>query len=335
MSWNRRSWLRAAALAPLAAPGACWADSPIIQTVLGPIQPEALGPTLPHEHVLVDFIGAARATPERYDRAEVQRVVLPHLQRIQAQGVRALVECTPAYLGRDPVLLKALARQSGLHILTNTGLYAANGGRHLPASFRDTPAERLAAGWIAEATQGIGDSGVRPGFIKIGYDAGPLNPDAVRLVEAAAATHLATHLVIAAHSGDGIAALEALDRLEKRGVPPHGFIWVHAQNETDPARQREAASRGAWVELDGVGPGPELLRHLDRVLDLAGTGHLNRLLISHDAGWYRPGEPGGGAFRGYDTVLGAFRQVLLERGLGPAEFDQLTVANPRQAFSCP
>src|SRR5205823_2583814 len=71
-----------------------------VMTVRGPITPEQMGTTLPHEHVLVDFIGAAKVSRDRYDADEVFKTVLPHLRRIREQGVRTLVECTPAYLGR-------------------------------------------------------------------------------------------------------------------------------------------------------------------------------------------------------------------------------------------
>ena len=42
-----------------------------ILTVRGPINPDELGATLPHEHVMVDFIGADKTGPQRYDPDEV------------------------------------------------------------------------------------------------------------------------------------------------------------------------------------------------------------------------------------------------------------------------
>jgi len=41
-----------------------------VVTVNGPIAPSELGFTLPHEHVLVDFIGADKVSPDRYDSDE-------------------------------------------------------------------------------------------------------------------------------------------------------------------------------------------------------------------------------------------------------------------------
>lgn len=72
----------------------------------------ALGRTLIQEHVLVDFIGADRASKSRYGADEVFRVALPHLKKARELGCRTLVECTPAYLGRDPAMLRRLSAVS-------------------------------------------------------------------------------------------------------------------------------------------------------------------------------------------------------------------------------
>src|SRR5262249_23754747 len=97
-----------------------------VNTVRGGLPLEKLGITLMHEHVLVDFIGADKASPGRYDADEVFHIALPFLKRVYALGCRSLVECTPAYLGRDPKLLKRLSEASGVNVLTNTGYYGAS-----------------------------------------------------------------------------------------------------------------------------------------------------------------------------------------------------------------
>ncbi len=108
------------------------ARSGTVSTATGPIAADALGVTLAHEHVLVDFVGADRVSPSRYDRDAAFARALPHLERIYSLGCRTLVECTPAYLGRDPELLRRLSRASKLHILTNTGYYGAANDKFLP-----------------------------------------------------------------------------------------------------------------------------------------------------------------------------------------------------------
>jgi predicted metal-dependent phosphotriesterase family hydrolase len=291
-----------------------------------------LGTTLVHEHVLVDFIGADRVSPERYDREEVTRVVLPRLEALRARGCRTLVEATPAYLGRDPILLRRLSEASGIQIVTNTGYYGFGGGKHLPAHAFVETSRQLADRWTREFRRGIEGTDVRPGFIKIGVHAGSLSEIDRKLVVAGALCHLDTGLTIAIHTGDGEAALDILETLRRAGVSPRAWIWVHAQNETDRATQDWAARQGAWVELDGVGWGP-LDEYLDAVVDMKRRGRLDRVLVSQDAGWYHVGEPGGGEYRPYTVLFDELLPGLRARGLDEEDIRTLLVDNPARAFT--
>lgn len=302
-----------------------------IETVLGPIAPSALGRTLPHEHVLVDFVGAAEASPSRYDAQQVFDAVLPHLRRASQLGVRALFECTPAYLARDVRLLERLSRASDLHLITNTGYYGARQNKFLPAFAHTESADQLSRRWIAEAREGIDGTAIKPGFIKSGVDPEPaLSETHRKLVRAAALTHLATGLAIAVHTGRG-PGLEQLDILKTYGVAPAAYIWVHAQGAADDALFA-AADRGAWISLDGLNRN-SLTRHLHLCRELKQRGHLGRLLLSHDAGWYDPAKPSGGAFRGFELLFETFLPSLKENGFSAPELDRLTVANPAEAFA--
>jgi phosphotriesterase-related protein len=303
-----------------------------VQTVLGPVPAADLGLTLVHEHVLVDFVGADRASPDRYRPDDVFRVALPFLSEAKRRGLRSLIECTPAYLGRDPLLLRRLSEATGLHLLTNTGYYGAASDKFVPGHAYRESADELAARWTAEAQTGIEGTGVRPGLVKIGVDAGPLSPIDRKLVVAAARCHLRTGLTIAVHTGDGAAALDILSVLAAEAVAPSAYVWVHAQNEQDRALHVKAAAAGAWVELDGIGPGT-LAAHADAVADLVRRGHLQHLLVSQDAGWYHVGEPGGGTYRGYTFLLEALPAALLDRGLTEAQVKTLLVENPARAFA--
>ena len=94
----------------------------------------------------------------------------------------------------------------------------------------------------------------------------------------------------------------------------------------------DAARQGAWVEFDGVGP-DSIVPHVQLVLALRNEGLLGRVLISHDAGWYQVGEPGGGKFRSFETLFTQFLPALLTAGLSAAEVQQLIRNNPREAFA--
>jgi predicted metal-dependent phosphotriesterase family hydrolase len=331
---TRREFLIAAVAVPgikVPVPGTF--DSPgTVDSVAGPVAADALGVTLAHEHVLVDFVGADRVSPSRYDRDAAFAKALPHLERIYSLGCRTLVECTPAYLGRDPELLRRLSRASKLHILTNTGYYGAANDKFLPPhAFTEEP-DQLAARWIREAREGIDGTGIKPAFMKIGVDAGPLSDVDGRLVRAAARAHRATGLPIYSHTGNGVAALAQVAVLENERAPLGSFVWVHAQNESDPAVHAQVARRGAWVSFDGVSA-QSLDRHLGYVLAMREARLLDRVLVSHDAGWYHVGEPDGGTYRPHDLIFTDFLPALRDRGVTAAEITQVMVENPRRVFT--
>jgi len=327
---DRREFLESlAALVTL--PSAAVAQDGAVATVTGQVSVRDLGMVLMHEHVLVDFIGADKVSRSRYDADEVVRVALPHLRALKELGCHTLVECTPAFLGRDVAILQRLSRESGLHIVSNTGYYGAASDKHLPSHAFTESAGELAQRWINEHRRGIDGTDILPGFMKIGVDPGRLSDVDRKLVEAAAIAHKATGIPIASHTVDGTAAHQELDILAAQGVPAGAFIWVHAHNEGDDASLKRAAARGAWVEFDGIGP-DSIDRHVRLVKMMADAGHLERVLVSHDAGWYHVGENGGGTFRPFDTVFRRFVPAIKE-ALDEAAVAQLLIVNPAAALA--
>jgi len=112
-------------------------------------------------------------------------------------------------------------------------------------------------------------------------------------------------------------------------VPLSAFIWVHAQSEKDASMHTRAAARGAWVSFDGISES-SVDRHVSLVRQMTADGHLNRVLVSHDAGWYRVGERGGGAFRAFDTLFTRFIPAFKAAGGTDDDVRQLLVENPKR-----
>lgn len=303
-----------------------------IMAVTGPIPGEKAGNMLIHEHLLVDFAGAEQTGYHRWDRAEVVEKVMPYLLEAKALGCDTLADCTPAFLGRDPWLLKTLSEKSGMNIVTNTGLYGARDNKFIPGFAFDESAEQLASRWIGEFRKGIEGSGVRPGFIKIGVNRGLLSDFHRRLITAAAITHEKTGMVIASHTGPAIAAMEQLDVLASMNVDPSAFIWVHAKNEKDYGMLKSAAEKGAWISFDGI-RAENVADTVPRVMFMKNQGLLHRTLVSHDAGWYDPGQPEGGDFAPFTTIYTKLIPLLKQEGLDGADVKQLFEKNPLEAFA--
>jgi len=310
----------------------CVQNQKMIMTVTGPVDVNQIGITLAHEHILVDFIGADSSGYHRWNKDTVIAKVLPYLLGAKAAGVSTLVECTPAYLGRDPVLLKRLSLLSGLNIITNTGYYGAIENKAIPDHAYEETADQLAARWIAEWENGIEDTGIKPGFIKIAIpEDSMLSAIHEKIVRAAARTHLKTGLVINVHIGPSAAAEAVLRLLKEEGVHPSAFIWTHAQAGSQGSHVR-LAETGTWISLDNVMP-DNIAQYVSALIHLKNNHLLQNVLISHDAGWYDVINPGSVKYRGYTTVFEQLKPALINAGFSDKEFDRLLIDNPARAYA--
>ena len=123
-----------------------------VMTVLGPIDPEAVGIALPHEHLVVDLtawwqessdasmkalahtkvdlanLGAIRREPmlcrDNCHQLDA-RLAAEELWQFKLAGGKTLVDLTNHGLGRDPLALKAIAIQTGIQIVMGSGYYIA------------------------------------------------------------------------------------------------------------------------------------------------------------------------------------------------------------------
>jgi phosphotriesterase-related protein len=310
-----------------------------IQTVRGCIKPSDFGFALVHEHILVDFIGAGKVSPDRYDAEDVFREMLPKLLEAHQRGITGFVDCTPAYLGRDVRLLRRLADAADMHILTPTGYYGAANDKFVPTHAYTDSVDRLAGRWIVESEKGIDGTNIRPGFIKIGVDPidiltndmnhGLSEIDA-KLVCAAVRTHKRTGLPVASHTVQGAAALAQMAIFEDEGVDLSALIVVHADGESDQHYDAKIAGRGSWLEFDGMMGRPSEY-YATRIK--AAANYENKILLSMDAGWYEVGKVGGGTIRDYNYLSDVFLPELRKNGIDEYAIRGLTVLNPAQAFS--
>jgi predicted metal-dependent phosphotriesterase family hydrolase len=303
-----------------------------VMTVSGPMDADAMGFSLSHEHVLVDFIGAEKYSKERYDANDVYQIALPHLVELKKTGCQTFVDCSPAYLGRDVTLLKKLADASGLNIITNTGYYGAVQEKFLPRHVYTESAEQLAARWTKEFREGIEGTGIKPGFIKTSTDKAPLTAAQKKIITAAGLAHKATGLTILVHTGNGAAANEQVDILKKVGVDMSARVWTHSQNETDMKFHIDAARNNGWVAFDGVNP-ESVDANIACLQRMKSEKLLQHVLVSQDSGWYNVGEPSGGNFRPYTCISTQLIPRLRESGFTSQELDLIFKTNPAKAFS--
>ena len=297
-----------------------------VMTVTGPIESEGMGVTLPHEHLMSTF-GAEPVRYPHYDTRALFEAVSPYLTRLKSLGCQTIVDCTAAYFGRHPEILRRLSENSGIYVLTNTGYYGAGDDRYIPPHAYEETADQIAARWIWEWEKGIDGTGVYPGFIKTAVDDGPLSDIDRKLLIAAARSHRQTGLTIQTHTGDNPSvALEILSILANEQVDPNAWIWVHAHHLHRGETAIQAAESGAWISFDGVNA--ETAPHiLSLIREMKAAGMLDHVLLSHDGDSYCTG-----AFRPYHYLFTNFLPSMQENNFLEGEITKLTIDNPRQAF---
>jgi len=307
-----------------------------VQTVLGPIDPGELGFTLPHEHTQI----ALWQIPDRWDYWQLTRdqaVILEELAAFREAGGRSLVDLTLPGVGRDPVWLMDIARGSDLNIVMGCGWYR---GAYYPAgSLIDRrPVDSLADELVAEASDGVGGSGVRPGIIgEIGTDKPWLSAQEERVHRAAARAARRTGLAITTHGVLSPVGLEQLGIFEEEGVDPARVVIGHA--DSFPVLEHHVAilERGASVEFDFLGMSFNAVeRHgegrvIDLLCELLSRGHAERVLLSQDV--CNDSQLTRYEGNGYTYLARTFLPRLREAGVSEAEIETMTVANPRRILT--
>ncbi|MCE1199749.1 MAG: hypothetical protein LWW85_12325 [Marinilabiliales bacterium] len=312
----------------------CRKEQVQIMTVTGPVLAKDMGITLPREHILMDSAPLDSQHVNRYVRDSVILRMKPFLEELKQYKVKTFVDCTPEFMGRDPELLAELSRQTGLNILTGTGWFATDNGIHLPKEIGEMAAEDIAQLWINEAKHGIGNTGIKPGFINIGMGNAVLSDIDKKLIAAACLTHLETGLTIVSITGSANTALAQLAVLKQYGVDPSAFVWGHAFGESTINKIMHISKMGTWIAYDEIQSDVVTgSRLVNPTALLRATRDIDHILLSQHAGWYHPGQPKGGNIHTFSDIFTSSVLLLMGEGFSAKEIDQILVKNPAQAFA--
>lgn len=299
-----------------------------IPTTLGPRSSAELGLILPHEHIFVDLRTWDTPGYAQAEDRDVIQLMAPEITKAQAAGVTAIVECSTVGVGRRADIDRAVSEATNLPVVVPTGVYREP---WVPDWVQDA-SENYLAEWMQGELQGeIEDSGVQAGWIKLSAGDDGLTACETKILRAAAIAGRETNAVIGSHTIRGRVVRDQLDIIEAMGYAAERFIWIHTHAEPDFALHLEMARRGAWLEYDAIGTQDEDdLLNIQLLLD---AGLEDRLLLSHDRGWYDPALPGGGDPKPYTYLPEQFLPKLRASGVAETAIRQLTHDNPYRAFA--
>jgi phosphotriesterase-related protein len=348
-----------------------------ISTVLGPIDAHDAGITLTHEHLFIDlsvwFEDSATRDGAEFVDQPVQMSLLGRLRRepfsttkhnlrlddvelavteasmFKGAGGGTVVDVTPHGLGRDPILLQRVARETGLNVVMGCGYYVEPAH---PPEVVDMDVDAITDELISEVREGAPDTGVRAGIIgeigtsgidrATGTKQGHITKDEAKVLRAAARASLATGAAVTVHLDPrGQGAFDVLDVCQREGLSPDRLILGHLDHVPDLDYHRRAADSGAWVQYDNFGreyywDSAGVYWNNDEwrvraVAALVDAGHVRQLLMSQDVALKMDLRTYGGY--GYDHVLRDIVPALRRAGVAESDIETILIDNPRRALA--
>jgi phosphotriesterase-related protein len=344
-------------------------DASTVQTVLGPVQPDALGVTSMHEHIFLDSTGAwpdtvtvGEARGELRDkpvtieilgqlrvdpfasldnmRLTDERVQAEEIQFFAAAGGKTLVDPTGRGNGRKVSSLKSVSERTGVNIIAATGWYLEPSH---PPEVKKLPVPQLRDIMVEEVTVGIEGSAIRAGIIgEIGISR-EFTAQEERVLRASAQAQHSTGVPLMVHLPScGQYGGRVLDIVAEEGGDLRSTILCHMSWEVDDLEYQERLlGRGCWLEYDMLGmdffyPNDQDQAPCDReniraIASLVRAGYGDRLLLASDVFMKIMLRHYGG--NGYDYVLRHFVPRLRRAGVAAEEVTALLVDNPRHVFA--
>ena len=321
-----------------------------VQTVQGVIDPAALGPTLMHEHIFIDFKAPPPMVPPVTGVSVLKPpsantgtgigagltdydVSLAEVMEFKKIGGGTIVDVTNFGLTRDPEALLRISKASGLNVVMGAGWYQK--ALHPPDMAMRT-VEELTDIVVRDVTVGAQGTSIRSGIIgEVGVQGKPLVENELKSVRASARAARLTGAPITIHSfGSNEEMLQVLDIIASEGVEMSRVVMGH-MGSRDLAYIKQLHDRGVYYEFDYVGQAPlsadktqQLVNH---IADAIEAGYGDRLLVAHDICTKPQLKQNGGG--GYAYISTAVVPGLKAKGIGDDVIRRILVENPRRVLT--
>ena len=313
-----------------------------INTVTGPVDTAALGPTLMHEHIACADWSMRMNFGERFFESDVMAgIAAAMISKVNREcGVATIVDGTPINLGRDVKLIREVSDRTGVNFVVSSGFYHQE---EFWLLYR--PEDEIVGLLLDECRNGIADTGILPGIMKCAVGDLGITPLIRKLLTAVARVAAETGLpVFCHHTVSSRNGGEILDIFEKQEVALNRVILGHSGDTDELAYLEGMLDRGCYLGMDRFGYCDltlSLPRRVAAIAALCEKGYGQRLLLAHDLVAY-------GAFAGswdeykasnpenqeldYTFIFKEAQPLLLAAGLTQEQFNKMLEDNPRRFF---
>jgi phosphotriesterase-related protein len=305
----------------------------VIETVLGPLEAERLGPTSMHEHLLSDAsgLGIPDVVLDDVHLAEDE------LRRAADAGITAVVDPTVWGFGGPAPGLAEISRRTGVAIVAGVGAYVPKTRPEwLTALDEDALADRFRSALLDH----LPGCDFRAGIVGMLAPGLPLDHPERGLLRAgatvAAETGSAAVVRLDPRRRDG---LELLQVMREAGLAPERVVLSNVDGYArDLGALRELAEAGAtlkWCLGYEAPPRPGLAtatdaERADALVALLAEGHTRQVLACGI--WTKAALHAHGGW-GYDHLPVDVLPMLGERGLDDTALTALLVDEPRRLLN--
>jgi phosphotriesterase-related protein len=300
-----------------------------IRTVLGDIDPAALGVCYGHEHVIGQPPGTRPGTDLDFtEEAAAER----ELGLYKHAGGSGLIEMTTPDYGRDAAALIRISQVTGVHLVAATGY---NKDKFSLPFTRDASIDALTQRFVDDIMTGMDGTTARAGLVKAAANLNDISAAEEKLYRAAARTHRQTGAPISTHSEAGTMMLEQVALFHEEGVDLSHVVIGHVDRNLDLSLHRRLAESGVNLSYDQFAkekyaPDSQRLRLIRQLVD---DGFGGQILLAGDMAkrsYWPSYHTGGGP--GLTFILWRILPWMREEGMPEDAIQAMLVDNPARIF---
>jgi len=254
-----------------------------VQAVLGLIEPEEMGITLPHEHLIADgtvkgiYFTEPEATSERmyaYQPVSLEnlswvryhlkenldnsvlldeKMAIKEVMEFRLRGGKTIVDQTNIGIGRDPEALTRISRATELNIVMGSGYYVDT--PHMKPLLDSKTPKAIAKEIANDITIGVGDTSIKSGIIGELGCSYPLKENEKKVLQGGAIAQQETGTALWVHPGrNEEAPIEEIEVLKDAGADLSRVVICHMDRCGYLLENRmKMLAAGCYVEYDVFG----------------------------------------------------------------------------------